>query len=289
MTFASGQLIVALASPNRSIEIVDLGDDGRHLCSLHQPALATLSLERISSHLLAVGSSDNSIRIWDTSSGKCALTLAPKSGGGVSALRILGNSDRLASGYRDGSICVWSVQLGRCLSTLNGGHTRAIVGLADVSDRELASASVDGRITVWNLDTGRTMRTMGDVHSTYGSIVCMIFANQQRLACGQQFGTIQLWSVHTFKVVRSLAVVRCHDSVTSLQMLGDSQQLASAYEDALIRVWNLDNGECVRTLRGHTGPVLALDIFLVQAAANTLLSHFVGAAASLWMLRAISD
>ena len=33
VTFASGQLIVALASPNRSIEIVDLGDDGRHLCS----------------------------------------------------------------------------------------------------------------------------------------------------------------------------------------------------------------------------------------------------------------
>ena len=40
---------------------------------------------------------------------------------------------------------------------------------------------------------------------------------------------------------------------------------------------------------GAFNPVLALDIFLVQAAANTLLSHFVGAAASLWMLRAISD
>ena len=36
-------------------------------------------------------------------------------------------------------------------------------------------------------------------------------------------------------------------------------------------------------------PVLALDIFLVQAASNCLLAHFIGAVVSLWLLRAISD
>jgi hypothetical protein len=36
-------------------------------------------------------------------------------------------------------------------------------------------------------------------------------------------------------------------------------------------------------------PVLALDIFLVQAAANALLSHFIGAAISLWLLRSITQ
>jgi len=34
-------------------------------------------------------------------------------------------------------------------------------------------------------------------------------------------------------------------------------------------------------------PVLALDIFLVQAAANTLLSHFISSAISLSLIRAI--
>lgn len=36
-------------------------------------------------------------------------------------------------------------------------------------------------------------------------------------------------------------------------------------------------------------PVLALDIFLVQAAANALLAHFVGLALSLWLLRSVAD
>jgi hypothetical protein len=36
-------------------------------------------------------------------------------------------------------------------------------------------------------------------------------------------------------------------------------------------------------------PVLALDIFLVQAAANALLSHFIGAAISLWLLRSVTQ
>jgi hypothetical protein len=43
-------------------------------------------------------------------------------------------------------------------------------------------------------------------------------------------------------------------------------------------------------LSGATyNPVLALDIFLVQAAANALLSHFIGAASSLWLLRSITS
>jgi hypothetical protein len=36
-------------------------------------------------------------------------------------------------------------------------------------------------------------------------------------------------------------------------------------------------------------PVAALDVFLVQAAANTLLSHFIGAAISLWLLRSVTQ
>ncbi len=36
-------------------------------------------------------------------------------------------------------------------------------------------------------------------------------------------------------------------------------------------------------------PVAALDVFLVQAAANSLLAHFVGAALSLWLLRSVTQ
>uniref|UniRef100_A0A7S0IA47 Uncharacterized protein n=1 Tax=Micromonas pusilla TaxID=38833 RepID=A0A7S0IA47_MICPS len=39
---------------------------------------------------------------------------------------------------------------------------------------------------------------------------------------------------------------------------------------------------------GYTGPVLALDIFLIQAGANVMLAHWIGAAVSLWLLRTVN-
>jgi hypothetical protein len=39
---------------------------------------------------------------------------------------------------------------------------------------------------------------------------------------------------------------------------------------------------------GYTGPVLALDIFLIQAGANVMLAHWIGASVSLWLLRTVN-
>ena len=40
---------------------------------------------------------------------------------------------------------------------------------------------------------------------------------------------------------------------------------------------------------GSWNPVLALDVFSVQASTNTLLAHFVSCCCSLWLLKAVSD
>ena len=51
----------------------------------------------------------------------------------------------------------------------------------------------------------------------------------------------------------------------------------------------LGMGFTVVGLQATTGnPVLALDIFLVQAAANSLLSHFIGAIIGLWLLKSVT-
>jgi hypothetical protein len=42
-------------------------------------------------------------------------------------------------------------------------------------------------------------------------------------------------------------------------------------------------------LAGNYNPVLALDVFLVQAATNTLLGHFLSLLCSLWLLNVISE
>jgi hypothetical protein len=41
--------------------------------------------------------------------------------------------------------------------------------------------------------------------------------------------------------------------------------------------------------QGNYNPVLALDVFLVQAATNTLLGHFISLCCSLWLLNIVGE
>ncbi len=43
------------------------------------------------------------------------------------------------------------------------------------------------------------------------------------------------------------------------------------------------------TAAGNYNPVLALDVFLVQAATNTLLGHFISLCCSLWLLNVVGE
>lgn len=45
----------------------------------------------------------------------------------------------------------------------------------------------------------------------------------------------------------------------------------------------------IATAAGVYNPVLALDVFLVQAATNMLLGHFLSLVCSLWLLNVVGD
>ena len=70
-----------------------------------------------SSNILASGSDDKSIKIWNFESGSCLLTLNGHRDF-VTALHFLGNN-KLASGSKDTTIKIWDIESGACLRTLN--------------------------------------------------------------------------------------------------------------------------------------------------------------------------
>jgi WD40 repeat protein len=67
--------------------------------------------------LLASGSWDNSIQLWDVSTGNCLKTLK----GHISRVNIVNFDGKglLASGSRDNSIRLWEASSGNCLKTLS--------------------------------------------------------------------------------------------------------------------------------------------------------------------------
>jgi WD40 repeat protein len=69
---------------------------------------------------LASGSSDDTIKIWDTASGRCIQTLEGHSHW-VQSVIFLHDGQRLASGSNNNTIKIWDATSGRCVQTFNVG------------------------------------------------------------------------------------------------------------------------------------------------------------------------
>ena len=97
--------------------------------------------------LLASGSYDDTIKIWDLATGACVSTLKGY-GGAVYSVAWSPDIARLASGSLDGTIKIWDPATGACVSTLKG-HGNTVLSVAWSPDiARLASGSRDKTIKI---------------------------------------------------------------------------------------------------------------------------------------------
>ncbi|WWC63983.1 uncharacterized protein I303_106589 [Kwoniella dejecticola CBS 10117] len=95
--------------------------------------------------ILATGSLDGTVKIWDVDSGKEQSTLFGHIEG-VWSVDI--DALRLASASHDRTIKVWDRESGQCVQTLVG-HRGAVTSL-QLSDDMIVSGSDDGDVMIWN-------------------------------------------------------------------------------------------------------------------------------------------
>jgi katanin p80 WD40 repeat-containing subunit B1 len=147
--------------------------------------------------LLATGSADTNIKLWDLLPGGCdagrsAASNRGSSGGSggsthqtirearqvlkghsapLTQLRFTPDGELLISGDAAGGLQVWHVAggaAGRLLHDLSGTHTAAITGIAcHPEERLFATCSLDRTLRVWDLDGAQAGRCIG-VHGPEG-------------------------------------------------------------------------------------------------------------------------
>jgi WD40 repeat protein len=240
--------------------------------------------------LLASGSGDTTVRIWNPQTGLALHVL-----GGhtevVTALAWSSDGRLLASGSADHTIRIWKIpdgSLARILSARLTGFIRSLEWLLDSST--LLSGSEDDTIQFWNADTGALRQSVKSKHgwvlclkrSPQGTVVACGFADgtvvlmdnngkslfslrghrawvdslawspdSKGLASGSGDNTVRMWSTETR---RTLSILEAHtEHVRSVTLSADGSLLASKSDDDTIRVWGLPSGETLATVAEHRG------------------------------------
>src|SRR5262249_32429834 len=145
--------------------------------------------------LLASGSSDQTIRLWDPGTGEERKLLRGHTGAVRTLAFAAPNSQLLASGSADGTVRIWDVAQGREIKTLSG-HLGAIRGVAFAPDgQSLATVDDNGSLRLWDWKAGKETRA---TKSRPGTLYSVVFSPDGTvLATGGNEALVYLWDVAT--------------------------------------------------------------------------------------------
>ena len=183
--------------------------------------------------LIASGSGDQTIRIYDARNGQHKITLTGHTRY-VSSVAFNPDSRTLASGSYDGTVRLWDVVTGAEKITLTG-HNPLVTSVAFSPDgKTLASSGGwrDKSVRLWDVITGMHKSTF--IHTE--DLESVAFSpDGNTLAGGSRDGSIFLWDVHTETLKRKL--IGHTLSVSSLVFSPDGSTLASTSYDSTVLLW----------------------------------------------------
>ncbi|WP_017662245.1 TIR domain-containing protein [Baaleninema simplex] len=224
--------------------------------------------------ILASGSGDNTIKLWNVETGEEIRTLE-RHKAEVFSTHFSPDGKILASGSSDNTIKLWDVETGEEIRTLDG-HQNVVSSISFSSDGKiLASGGWDNTVKLWSVETGKEIRTLEGHQNWVDSI--NFSPNGKILASSGSDKTIKLWDVESGEEIRTL---EGHQSrVKSLDFSPDEKILASGSFDKTIKLWNIETGEELRTFNGHKNKVFSINF---SPTGKTLISGSSDNTIKLW-------
>jgi WD40 repeat protein/thiol-disulfide isomerase/thioredoxin len=197
--------------------------------------------------LLASGSRDGTVKVWETAAGKERYTLWH--GGRVLDVVFSPNGQVLASGRADRLVMVWDVNSGKERFVLYP-QAGAVSSLAfSRNGNRLASGCWGRAVIVWDLETQQAVLTLPG-HT--GGVNAVAFSpDGKRLASGATDLEPRLWDAVTGLPIHKL---RGHNGgVLSIAFSPDGKYLATSSYDQTVKLWDSTTGETIHTFVGHRG------------------------------------
>ncbi len=206
--------------------------------------------------LLASGSTDGSVKLWDVESGA-----ALWSGGhsGAICLAIASDGGLLASGGLDATVRLWDPKLGTLLEALP--HPGPVSALAWSPDGHLLATGDDaGTIRLWEIGPSRPATCVESLVGHNSWVWGLAFApDESLLASASWDGSVKLWELGEAGRLRLRQTLLGHtQQVQPVAWSPDGGTLASGSWDHTIRLWDAQQGNARVVLQGHRAAVHGL-------------------------------
>ena len=205
--------------------------------------------------LIASGSEDHEVRLWQVATGRLIRRLEGHSSA-VTAVAFSPDGNTIDSASNDRTVRLWDARSGRPLRTLQG-HVYHVYAIAfDPRRGWLATASWDRTIQLWDVTTGDLVKKLRG----HGAAIRAIdFSRDGKLlASGSDDQTVRLWNVDTGE---KLKVLEGHAGpVNAVRFRPDGEWLFSGSADHTVRMWRLPDATIVRKVGDCGAAVLSLAV-----------------------------
>ena len=213
--------------------------------------------------VLATGSTDKTIKLWDVATGLELRTLTGHADF-VNSVAFSPDGKIVASGSRDKTVKLWNVSTGAELVTLKGHSDEVNTAVFSPDGKTVASAGGDKTIRVWDAPSGTLLRTLEGHKNMIHQVV---FSPDGRLLASaggflltdgnghprtdvSEDNTVRLWDIGTGAQLR---VFNGHaDQVWSVAFGPDGKTIASGSWDNVVKVWDVASGTVLQTLSGRS-------------------------------------
>nr|XP_009614879.1 angio-associated migratory cell protein-like [Nicotiana tomentosiformis] len=262
----------------------------------HENSVSSLAFST-DGRLLASGSFDCHIRVWDITSGSSKGTLECP-GGGIEWVRWHPRAHVVLAGSEDSSVWMWNAD-NMAFMNMFLGHRRSVTCGGFTPDGKLiCTRSDDATLRIWDPRSAQSIHVVsGHPYHTEG-LTCLTISVDSTLALtGSKDGSAHIVNITTGRVVTSLSAhtdsIECvgfsasapwastggldnnliiwdlqhssprsickhADGVTCLLWLGQSTYVATGCVGGKVRIWDSHSGDCVTTFNGHTRAIQSI-------------------------------
>ena len=223
--------------------------------------------------LLASGSSDSTIKLWDVSTQENIAILQGHTDA-VNSVSFSPDGLLLASGSSDNTVKLWNVSAEENIATLRG-HTDTVNSVVFSPDGTLvASGSDDSTVKLWNVGSRANTATFQE--NRHRDIYSISFSpDGTLLASGSSYGEVDLWNVSTQE---KTATFDWSGDVLSVSFSPDGKTIAAGFDSrGIVALGDVETHTNIATLEGHKWDVtsVAFSPDGTLLAAGTAESHTV--------------